>query len=89
MKNDDNVIYVGRKPSMAYVMALVTQLGTNTDVRVKARGQSISKAVDVVEIVRNKFSPDLKVHSINIGTDKLVVEGKEINVSSIEINVKK
>jgi len=89
MKTGDNIIYVGRKPSMSYVMALVTQLGTNPQVHVKARGQSISKAVDIVEIVRNKFSPDLKVHTINIGTDKLVVEGKEVNVSSIEIIVNK
>ena len=89
MKTGDNIIYVGRKPSMSYVMALVTQLGMNPQVHVKARGQSISKAVDIVEIVRNKFSPDLKVHTINIGTDKLVVEGKEVNVSSIEIIVNK
>jgi DNA-binding protein len=86
---DDNIIFVGRKPSMSYVLALVTQLGLQQEVHVKARGQSISKAVDVVEIVRNKFMPDLKVSGITIGTDTVKMEEKDINVSSISISVKK
>jgi DNA-binding protein len=89
MKSGDNVIFVGRKPSMAYVMALVTQLGARSEVKIKARGQSISKAVDVVEIVRNRFVKEMQVAGISIGTDSLKVEDKEINVSSIEIIVKK
>ena len=89
MKSADNVIFVGRKPSMSYVMALVTQLGTQNEVHIKARGQSISKAVDVVEIVRNRFFQDMKIHNINVGTDKLSIEDKEVNVSFIDITVKK
>lgn len=89
MKQDENIIFVGRKPSMSYVLALVTQLGTQQEVHVKARGQSISKAVDVVEIVKNRFIPDIKVKNISIGTDSVRIEEKDINVSSISITVTK
>lgn len=78
---------------MSYVLAVVTQLTSQSEVHVKARGQSISKAVDVVEIVRNKFVPELKVTSVKIGTDTIEIDnsGKKenINVSRIEITVKK
>ena len=75
---------------MSYVLAVVTQFGKDQkEVRVKARGQSISKAVDVVEIIRNKFVPDLKIADIQIGTDTLEVEKEKISVSRIEIIVKK
>ena len=86
MEKNDNVIFVGRKPSMSYVLAVVTQLNSGqNEVHVKARGQSISKAVDVVEIVKNKFMPDMKVSSISIGTDTLDVDKDTINVSRIDI----
>ncbi len=87
-RNDD-VIFIGRKPSMSYVLAVVTQLASQSEVHIRARGQSISKAVDVVEIVRNKFVQDLKIVNIQIGTDTLETEKEKINVSRIEIVVKK
>ena len=74
---------------MSYVLAVVTQFTSQQEVLVKARGQSISKAVDVVEIVKNKFMPDLQVADIKIGTDTLEGEKEKINVSRIEIKVKK
>ncbi len=90
MEKGDNVIFVGKKPLMSYVLAVVTQLNSGqNEVHVKARGQSISKAVDVVEIVKNKFIQDMKVSSISIGTDVLEVEKETINVSRIDITVKK
>ena len=64
---------------MAYVLAVVTQLNSGqSEVQIKARGQSISKAVDVVEIVKNKFMPDIKIASISIGTDELETEKEKI-----------
>ena len=90
-RKDDNIIYIGKKPSMAYVLAVVTQFGLGTsEVVIKARGKSISKAVDVAEIVKNKFSQDAKVTGIEIGTEKLETETKEmINVSTMSIKLKK
>jgi len=85
MKADDNVIFVGKKPTMSYVLAVMTQFDRNKEVFVKARGRSISRAVDVVEAVRNKFMKDAKP-SIRIGTEVVTdSEGRRLNISTIEI----
>jgi len=90
-RRDDNIIYIGKKPSMAYVLAVVTQFGSGTnEIVIKARGRAISKAVDVAEIVKNKFAQDAKVTGIEIGTEILETETKEkINVSTMTIKLKK
>jgi len=84
---DDNVVFVGRKPTMSYVLAVITQFTDGLkEVHVKARGRSISRAVDVVEIVKNRFLGDVKVKGITIGTEEREVEeGNKINVSTIDI----
>ena len=87
-KTDENVIYVGNKPAMSYVLAVVTQFNTSgsDEVVIKARGRAISRAVDTAEIVRNRFVKDAKVKDIKISTESLTnEEGRTSNVSSIEI----
>ncbi len=87
-RRDENVIYVGRKPPMSYVLAVVTQFNSGSDeVIIKARGRSISTAVDTAEIVRNRFVTDTKVKEIKISTESITneEEGRTSNVSSIEI----
>ncbi|HDM67072.1 MAG TPA: DNA-binding protein Alba [Thermoplasmatales archaeon] len=87
--SEENVIYVGNKPPMSYVLAVVTQFnGGSDEVTIKARGRAISRAVDTAEITRNRFIKDAKVKSINIGTETITnEEGKTSNVSSIEITL--
>ena len=86
---DENVIYVGQKPPMSYVLAVVTQFqGSGSDkVVIKARGRSISTAVDTAEIVRNRFMTNAKIKDIKIGTEIIAnqEEGRTSNVYSIEI----
>ncbi len=88
-KTDENVIYVGRKPPMSYVLAVVTQFqGSGSDeVAIKARGKSIRTAVDTEEIVRNRFIKDAELKDIKIGTESITNEedGRTSNVSSMEI----
>lgn len=86
-ERDENTVYVGRKPVMSYVMAVITQFnGGASEVNVKARGKIISRAVDVAEIVRNKFLTDVKVKSISTSTEELTSEsGEKTKVSAIEI----
>ncbi len=90
-KRRDDTIYIGKKPTMSYVLACVTQLNESpNDIRVKARGKFISKAVDVVEVVRKRFVQDTKVKDIAIGTEQIEKgEDEKINVSSIEILIGK
>ena len=89
--SEENVVYVGTKPAMDYVLSAVTQLNSGTsEVMLKARGRAISRAVDVAEIVRNKFVLDAELGTINISTEEVSnKEGSNINVSSIEIHLNK
>ena len=90
-RTDENVIYVGKKPPMNYVLAVVTEFNGNgsNGVVIKARGKAISTAVDTAEIVRNRFMKDVKVNGIIIGTESVVnMEGRDTNVSSIEIDLR-
>jgi len=91
-RTDENVIYVGKKPPMSYVLAVVTQFNTSgsDEVIIKARGRSISTAVDTAEIVRNRFVTDAQIKDIKISTENVTnEEGRSSNVSSIEIILKK
>ncbi|UCG45988.1 MAG: DNA-binding protein Alba [Candidatus Bathyarchaeota archaeon] len=88
----ENVIYIGRKPPMSYVLALMTSFGDNSvkEVTLKARGQAITTAVDVAEIAKRRFIKDAKVGGITIGTEEVSREqGGTRNVSTIEITIAK
>jgi len=90
---EDNAVLIGKKPVMNYVLACITVFhGGAKEVSVKARGRAISRAIDVVEVVRRRFLPDVKVTSIGIGTDQMSPqeEGSGLtNVSTIEIILKR
>ena len=90
---EDNVVYIGNKPPMNYVMALITafNMQDTDDVVLKARGRAISTAVDVAEITRNRFFKDAEVKTIAIGTEEIAPRegGNPRNVSTIEISLHK
>jgi DNA-binding protein len=91
--SDSKIIFVGRKRPMNYVLAIVTAF-SESDVKeatVKARGKSITTAVDAVEIARRKFVNDMVVDKIVIGTEEMPPREGENNsrmISSIEITLK-
>ncbi|MFH1786941.1 MAG: DNA-binding protein Alba [archaeon] len=88
-RKDDSTVFIGSKPVMNYVLAVVTQFNNKTsEVSIRARGRTISKAVDVAEIVRNRFVKTAQVGEIKIGTEKLMGESGETNVSTIDIPLK-
>ena len=75
---DNAVIFVGDKPVMNYVLAVMTQFNKFSSVTLKARGRSISRAVDAAEITRNRFMTNLLVKCITIGTEVIPDDqGKE------------
>jgi DNA-binding protein len=90
-ESEENVIYIGNKPPMSYVLAVVTQFNSGSnEVIIKARGRAISRAVDAAEITRNRFVSDAKIKEIKIGTESITnEEGRTSNVSSIEISLAK
>ncbi len=87
---EDDVVFVGNKPVMNYVLAVVTQFNSGAeDVKIMARGRAISRAVDVAEVSRSRFLPDVNVKGISISTEILNTERGETNVSAIEITLGK
>lgn len=63
-------ILIGKKPVMNYVLACITLLLSGAkEVNIKARGRAISKAVEVVELTKRKFMPDIKINVITMGKD--------------------
>jgi DNA-binding protein len=94
MAENADVIFVGNKPPMSYVLAIITSLssGKLNEITLKARGQAITTAVDVAEIARNRFIKDLKVSKIAIGTAEMPPregENKSRMVSTMEITLTK
>lgn len=89
--SQDNIIYIGNKPIMNYVLACLTLLhGGSSEVQMKARGRAISTAVDVAEVLRNRFMPDMTVKSVDIGTESVTSQdGNKRNVSTISIKLAK
>lgn len=82
----ENVVFIGIKPVMNYVLAVITQFNMGSgDVILKARGKAISRAVDVAEITRNRFLQGLQVQNILIGTEEVQGERGATNVSTVEI----
>jgi len=84
--NNDNTVYVGNKPVMNYVLAVVTQFSNGADeVAIKARGKAISRAVDTAEIALNRFLQGVMKKEIRISTEEIETDDGRTNVSSIEI----
>jgi DNA-binding protein len=86
-----DTILIGKKPVMAYVTAVMMHFQSgSSELTVKARGQAISRAVDVVEVVSRRFmTGKLDIKDISIGTE-LLGEGDDVrNVSTIEIKIQK
>ena len=87
---EENTVYIGNKPVMNYVLAVVTQFNNNDFVIIKARGKAISRAVDAAEIVRNSFVHDAVIRDIHISTEEVENYNNErTNVSVIQITLEK
>jgi DNA-binding protein len=86
----ENLVRVGKKPLMNYVVACVTLFNSGKDeIVLRARGQSINNAVDIVERLR-KFQKNLQVRDISIGSEDITrPDGTRASISTIEIALRK
>ncbi|MCL5262540.1 MAG: DNA-binding protein Alba [Candidatus Marsarchaeota archaeon] len=90
-QDKESIVYIGKKPAMNYVLAGGTQSNSGVPtVTIKARGNAISRAVDVKEIVINKFLPNVKERGITTSSEELTNEdGTRSKVSAIQIVLSK
>jgi DNA-binding protein len=91
-KVKENIVFVGSKPPMSYVLAIITSLSASNakEITLKARGRAITTAVDTTEIARRRFMKDLKVSRIALGTEEMPAregENRARMVSTIEITL--
>ena len=86
-----DTVFIGKKPLMAYVTTTIIQLANLPAVRIKARGMSIGRAVDVAQIISRKTeNSGYSIGKILIGSETLESkDGRPRNVSTIEIEVKR
>lgn len=86
-----NLVRVGKKPIMNYVVACVTLFNSGAEeVMVRARGQAITKAVETVLMLRNSFIKDLEIEEIRIGSEEVTrQDGTRGSISTIEIMLEK
>jgi DNA-binding protein Alba len=94
MAEKSGIVFIGRKPAMSYVLAVITSLSASNakEITLKARGQAITTAVDVAEITRSRFLKDLKIDKIAIGTEEMPPregENRARMVSTMEITLTK
>ena len=92
-RGNDNNVFIGGKPFMNYVTAVVMQFTTKSagEVIVKARGKFISRAVDVAEVSAKRFlEGSARIKDIKIDSEEFTnKEGKNVRVSIIEITLGK
>jgi DNA-binding protein len=94
MAEKSGIVFIGRKPPMDYVLAIITGLSASNakEITLKARGQAITTAVDAAEITRRRFLKDLKISKISIGTEEMPPregENRARMVSTMEITLTK
>jgi len=91
LAREANTVYIGRKPLMNYVLAVITSFNaSNADqVVLKARGRAISAAVDVAEISTRRFLKNVRVNRVDIGSEEIHVreENRMKTVSTMEITL--
>ena len=94
MAKESGIVFIGNKPPMSYVLAIITSLSASNakEITLKARGRAITTAVDTAEITRRRFIKDLKVSKIAIGTEEMPPregENRTRMVSTMEITLTK
>src|SRR6476646_12218337 len=84
-----NEIFIGKKPLMTYVTATLVQLANEPLVIIKARGKSITRAVDVAQIIVKRMDTlGYKIGAVKVGSEVVQSEdGRSRNVSTIEVSI--
>jgi archaea-specific DNA-binding protein len=90
LRRKGNEIFIGKKPLMTYVTATLVQLANEPTVIVKARGKSITRAVDVAQIIVKRMdSLGYRISNVKLGSDVLnsIDSDKPRTVSTIDVSI--
>ncbi|MBI2664237.1 DNA-binding protein Alba [Candidatus Woesearchaeota archaeon] len=88
---EPGTVFIGTKPIMNYVTAVVMQFTTKDaqSVVIKARGKFMSTAIDVAEVATKRFlQGQVNVQSIKTNSENFTNrEGRNVRVSTIELEL--
>ncbi len=88
MASQLDTIKVGKKEVWAYVTACITSFNSGCkELTIRARGDAISKAVDVVNSLERSFLKKIDIKDIKISSDELEDGDKKVWKSAIEIRI--
>lgn len=88
----EDVVFVGKKKIMEYIWACISQVKKNDSVTIKARGALIYRAVELAELLRTKFIPDLSLDNDSIQINTYFPKDRKRKwggISQIEITLHK
>jgi DNA-binding protein len=85
--NIRTVIVGGSKPIIKYVTACVTVFNQGTQfVKLRARGQAITRAVDTVQLLRSRFMSEITIKDMQIDEDSVKrKDGQNLILPVLEI----
>ncbi|MDD5417717.1 MAG: DNA-binding protein Alba [Candidatus Nanoarchaeia archaeon] len=85
-----NEVLIGKKPVMDYVTAVIFQFNTGSDeVILKAKGNMISRAVDVAEIVKKRYMGQVKLDGFAVNSEVVRNREGQTRISTMELTLKK
>ncbi len=87
-RENDNVIFVGNKPLVNYIRAVIIQFNKENvqEITIKSRGKFISKAVDVAEVSKRSLEEKkVSIKNISVSSETFESEGKRTNISAMDI----
>jgi DNA-binding protein len=87
LEYEETIIIGSSKPILNYVTACITNFNKGLgSVKVRARGRAINKAVEVVQMVKNRFMSDIHILNIHIDGDNIVgKDGRRLHLPVLEI----
>jgi len=88
MDSQLNVIKIGRKEVWAYVTACITSFNSGSkELTIRARGQAITRAIDVVNSLKRSFLKKIDIVDVRISSDEFNDGNRTTWKSTIEIKI--
>ena len=88
MDSQLNVIKIGRKEVWAYVTACITSFNSGSkELTIRARGQAITRAIDVVNSLQRSFLKKIYIVDVKISSDEFNDGSRTTWKSTIEIKI--
>ena len=90
MSGETKTVIVGQhKEPLAYITACITMFNSGAErVIVRARGEAINMAVDVVQLLKKRFISQVMISNIHIDGENVISrDGRQLSLPVLEIEL--